>query len=139
MNLDFYVRVSLVELQRLRFEHLETALDIGDEPLWDSSRLPSSRGMTGLCGYTEWATSGSPAASLGWDWVMPLTAAEVILRRHSIRTNLRVIGADGSSLGLGYSLDKLLTVIDALPWKEHVVESLYCADTHPSAQGRAYL
>ncbi len=151
MNLDFYLRVSLVELRRMRFEHLETALDIGSEPLSDASEMQAPAGfggiggtsgigsISGLCGYTEWATLDEPSASLGWDWVMPLTAAEVILRRHSIRTNLRVIGMEGASLGLNYSLEKLLGVIDTLPWKEKVVASLCCSDHRPWAPGRAYL
>ena len=124
MNLDFYLRVSLVELQRMRFDHLETELDIGDGPLSDDSGPPSSPGITGICGYTEWATAGTPSASLGWDWVMPLSAAEVILRRHSIRTNLRVVSAEGTSLGMNYSLDALRAVIDSLPWKMRVLESV---------------
>ena len=139
MTLDFYLRVSLVELQRMRFEHLETALDVGDEPLWDSIRLPSPEGMTSLCGYTEWATPDMPSASLGWDWMMPMSPAEVVLRRHSIRTNVRVVGADGTAFGMSYSLEMLRKVIDLLPWKERVLESLYCGDPRPWTPRSAYL
>ena len=139
MTLDFYLRVSLAELQRMRFEHLETSLDIGDEPLSDTIRLPSAPVPTGICGYTEWATPGTPAASLGWDWVMPLTAAEVVVRQHSIRTNLRVVSESGASLGMHYSLEMLRQVIDTLPWKQCVVESLRGSDPRPWTERRAYL
>jgi hypothetical protein len=139
MTLDFYLRVSLVELQRMSFEHLETAMDVGDEPLFDSIRLSSPPGMTSLCGYTEWASADEPSASLGWDWVMPLTASEVVLRRHSIRTNLRVVSMDGAALGMSYSLEMLRTIIDTLPWKERVLQSLCCGDPRPLAPRSAYL
>ncbi|MFT3665949.1 DUF4902 domain-containing protein [Piscinibacter sp.] len=131
MNIDGYLCVSLPELPWLCFRHLETAMDFDDGLLSDARLRWSPTALSDICGYTEWAIHDWPAASLGWDWIMLLPKEELTVRQHSIRTNLRVIDANGKSLGMARSLELLHKVIDTLPWQQHVVKTIHAVCVNP--------
>ena len=123
---DGLLRLSLDELLSLPIEHLMSGVDTelaGTCPV----ALRECGRQTVISGYTEWASATSPAVSIGWDWQLQLSQAQQTFewaRLGQPRTNVMLVYAAGGDTGRIKNLELLTTVVDALPWQDHLVRAV---------------
>lgn len=123
---DGLLRLSLDELLSLPIEHLVSGVDTelaGACPV----ALRECGRQTVISGYTEWVSASSPAVSIGWDWQLQLSQAQQTFewaRLGQPRTNVMLVYAAGGDTGWIKNLELLTTVVDALPWQDHLVRAV---------------
>jgi Domain of unknown function (DUF4902) len=117
---EFYVQIPAAQLQQLRIHHLTSAID-------PSIALPDNLTHGGdevISGYTEWVGTWNGARiSLGWDWacvrgeIIPLDPSE-------IRTNIRLLAADGTAHSPILTRMYLSAWLETLPWRDEAIRDL---------------
>lgn len=118
---DFYVRSGETHFQRLPLRHVQSELELTSElqPLRESEGASASV----LCGCSEWVTESDPPITAGWDWTVT-TSGDVLLNRHSVRTNLMLVDASGQDLGHVVSIAAVVRRIEQLPWQHSALSAL---------------
>lgn len=110
---DGYVRITLPELLVLPLVHFLSGLD-------DDSSLCMTEGgiQTSISGYTEWLSSGTPAITVGWDWLIDLKVdAPIYIRSSPPRTNIMLVNmVNHQDLGDEITASHLACLIDRSSW-----------------------
>jgi hypothetical protein len=115
---DPLIRLRLDELQGLQHQHRYSELD----PQQSMLRLPP---LGLLSGSTEWASEGRmPVLSFSWDWDYDRQAQRLEAHWHSLRTNLRVLDADGGDPGFAGTRMFLSRLLTNAHWERVVAHSL---------------
>jgi hypothetical protein len=116
-SLDFFIRQNESQLLGLQWQMVHAESDLLSEYLPDG--LPP--GVWG--GFTEWVSAGTPAISIGWDWLM-VSNGSIKLVPDTIRTNLMLVNKHGRDLGIEASAAAVVTMLGCLPWQLRVLSSL---------------
>ena len=111
---DGLIRLTFEELLSAPLVHLMSGLDAhAGRAAQDCGRI------TTLAGYTEWTSVSRPAVSLGWDWFYdPARGAGRCCRVGLPRSNVMLVDDQGRDKSWSLNLQRLATVVDALPWLE---------------------
>ncbi len=118
---DYYVRVRAVHFQCAALRHIRSEVEGTDAE--GLSRAWEGASASALFGSSEWVTESDPPVSLGWDWMLT-TSGDVLMNRHSIRTNLMLVDHDGSDLGHTVSIETVVRTIENFAWQRHVLLAL---------------
>lgn len=122
-----YVQIAELDLPKVQLRHLSSAID-------PSISLPESLAdlIDVLTGYTEWIGHWQERGlTIGWDWAF---ANERILLIHAseIRSNIQVIGNDGTPASLAQQRAHLAAWIETLPWRDDAVTQLVQRNRRPA-------
>ncbi len=116
ISADGYIRLTAAEFGTMNFIHLISGLDEDSPPFPEESAA-----STAISGYTEWLSGGEPKLSIGWDWVMDVSAGKVRFNRiGEPRSNCMLVDAEQHDLGHVASNVALGRLVDTLPWQEEV-------------------
>jgi hypothetical protein len=128
ISADGYIRITAAEFSMMHFSHLISGLDEDSPPFPDESAA-----STAISGYTEWLSGSEPKLSIGWDWVMDVSAGTVRFNRvGEPRSNCMLIDAEHRDLGYVASNIALGYLMDALPWQEEVERQIAARYGQPS-------
>lgn len=118
---DFYVRSGELHFQRMLLRHVQSELELTNE----ASPSHESEGASAsvLCGCSEWVTESDPPITAGWDWAVT-ASGDVLLNRHSVRTNLMLVDENGNDLGHVVSIAAVVRRIEQLPWQHSALSAL---------------
>jgi hypothetical protein len=118
VSADGYVRLTVAAFSAISLAHLLSELDADIHP---PPRSASGACLASIVGYTEWASKGTPALSLGWDWRIVTTAGRVRYQREGeVRSNVMLIDARRRDLGALATEVLLRVAVDALGWERAV-------------------
>ena len=113
---DGYIRLPRRALDQLRLVHLVSGLD-GEACAGAAGAVYSA-----ISGYTEWATTSSPAVSVGWDWHIDTLARPVSAAcRDTPRSNVMLVDEQGRDIGPDHTARCLQRLLDTLEWKPVVL------------------
>jgi len=124
MTLDCYLRLRLAELEALRFEHLESGADQGEGEAGAAAHAEAAIAIAGIEGYTEWVSTAPVAHSIGWDWHVRPPQGALVLRAHSIRTNIMLLLQDGTDAGRAETERAIAELIERWNWAETVLAAV---------------
>ena len=113
---DTYVRLRLGELHAIQPRHLHSGTD-------DGAVLALRRDDT-LTGFTEWASDGARALSMGWDWSLAANSPWPVAHWDTLRTNIMLTGDEGTDLGTEWTQCCVAERMSRVDWAAAVVESL---------------
>ena len=117
---DGYVRCTYTRLQLTGLDHTISGLDEDRE-----RGVPDTVLSTAITGYTEWVDSRSSLITVGWDWQMNAVNQLVVLSRSGEpRSNLMLVDASGTDIGLALTAKLIGELIDGLPWQLVVRRSI---------------
>jgi hypothetical protein len=117
---DGLIRLTIDELFSVALVHLVSGVDADEPPPTDACGR-----MTAISGYTEWASAREPAISIGWDWRIQVDAAHLCWKRAGMpRTNIMLVDVCGNDSDWQCNLQRLATVVDALPWLDEVPQAV---------------
>jgi hypothetical protein len=122
-----YVQIAENDLPKIQLKHLSSAIDT-------SISLPESLAelLEVLTGYTEWIGRWQERClTIGWDWAF---ANERILLIHAdeIRSNIQVLGSDGTPASAAQTRLQLAAWIETLPWRDDAVTQLIQRNRRPA-------
>jgi hypothetical protein len=121
---DPLIRLRPEDLLELQHVHLYSELD-------SESTNPHAKAGT-VCGYTEWASANrQPALSFSWDWVYDPGTQRLQAQWSSLRTNLRVVDAQGEDLGVECTRLCVARLMTRASWERVIAESLGLVLTMP--------
>jgi hypothetical protein len=110
------IRLSISELLGTPMKHLVSGVDVDG-----SSDLAGCGSPTIISGYTEWVSSNTPTISIGWDWHIQSGACGSFWARVGLpSSNVLLIETRDNGEDWDKSRNLLATVVDALPWREHI-------------------
>ncbi|WP_081760403.1 DUF4902 domain-containing protein [Bordetella petrii] len=111
---DGLLRMSLATLMAMQFVHVISGLDDDDRR---TMRDHMTDERTTITGYTEWASTTKPPASLGWDWeLVHLENGPTCVRLGPPRTNLLLMHSADIPYDWDENVEAIAEVIDGLPW-----------------------
>lgn len=118
---DGYIRVTVDELFRVEFQHMDTELELGNE-----LQLQMCGTKSPIWGYTEWV-SADRRLSLGWDWFLVCREGAGLwecLHKDCVRSNVLIV--DGFSRDFPVEVGKtvLESFVESIPWRGRVLEQL---------------
>lgn len=118
---DFYVRSDEWHFQRMLLRHVQSELELTNEV--NPSRESEGASASVLCGCSEWVTESDPPITAGWDWAVT-ASGDVLLNRHSVRTNLILVDENGNDFGHVVSIGAVVCRIEQLPWQHSALSAL---------------
>jgi hypothetical protein len=122
VSADGYIRLTDRALRSRRLVHLQSGLDQDHDEL-NSKSFGAT--VTGLAGFTEWASETLPSLSLGWDWILDVQRSGYSYRMvGEPRSNIRLIDGKRRDLAYNDSFRALALVVDGLRWQAVVAASL---------------
>jgi hypothetical protein len=116
-GLDFVIRQDELQLHGLQWRMVHAETDLSSE------YLPDGLPLDVLGGFTEWVSTGTPAISIGWDWLM-VSNGSIKLVPDTIRSNLMLVDRHGRDLGIEASAAAVVRLLGCLPWQLRVLSSL---------------
>lgn len=117
---DGLIRLSIEELLSTPISHFVSGVD-----LEGCQKLSSCGKATSISGYTEWVSKRAPIISIGWDWCIRLTSSGPLWTRVGLpRSNVMLVDATDGDADWEKNLEILATVVDALPWREHLLQAV---------------
>jgi hypothetical protein len=112
---DGYVRILASALPSVRLDHMASGIDMSIA-FAEGADAAAPGGI--VTGYTEgvgsWQGTG---ISVGWDWGMT-RGLLVVLNPAEIRTNVRLVTADGHIEPPAIARTHFLGWIETLPWRD---------------------
>ena len=112
------IRLSISELLATPMQHLVSGVDV---ELDGASVVGHCGSPTTISGYTEWVSSNTPTISIGWDWHIQSGACGSFWARVGLpSSNVLLIETRDNGEDWDKSRNLLATVVDALPWREHI-------------------
>lgn len=119
MAVDYYIRLSREELDRLSLTHLYTEVD-------EDPRHGAGNGKAGVSGgVTEWcAYHGPDKVSIGWDWVRTPSGQLSLVNPLAIRTNVMLVDERSEDLGRRHTLAQLVLSIGRTAWEREAARCL---------------
>ncbi len=111
-----YVAISRADLPQLRLEHLTSEVDptiaVPDRLAQFSAELVS--------GFSEWIGDWrGDQVTIGWDWGA-YRGEIVVLYPAEVRTNIRLIGADGAPDTAVLTRLRLAEWLETIAWREPI-------------------
>lgn len=132
MSLDSYLRLRRSDLEALRLEHLESNVDPSDIENGAAARAEGASVLPAIEGYTEWVSAAAVPHSIGWDWSLRLGPGELMVKPHSIRTNIMLLQPDGSDAGQALTERAIIDYLAGWDWATPVLAAIQGSlDTTP--------
>ncbi len=115
---DGYVRIPTSALATVQLRHL-----ISEKDLTIAVLGGPAAGAT-ITGITEWVGSWQDTTvSVGWDWGV-VDEVVVLLNPNEIRTNIRLVSAEGRVEPQAVARIHLLQWIESMPWQQVAIADL---------------
>ncbi|KJH55933.1 hypothetical protein UF12_15650 [Acinetobacter calcoaceticus] len=81
-------------------------------------------------GFTEWATSLTPALSTGWDWEFVEQDGIASLKRIGLpRSNIMIVDVSGTDIGFDVTETLIEKKIDTLFWEQFIYAQINTTQT----------
>ena len=111
ISTDGFIRMNENQLMNHPLQHLISIVE--------TTQIEDSQIL--YCGFTEWATSRSPALSTGWDWELVEKNGIASLKRIGLpRSNIMIIDISGTDIGLDVTETLIEKKIDSLFWEQFI-------------------
>lgn len=122
-SFDYYLRLHEAALLATVLEHIESGLDIDLESQAPPAAAEASSDALSMRGFTEWASSTSPAVSVGWDWITTQPGL-LLLDGSSLRTNVMLVDGQGTDRGHKATVLNLVRLVEGFDWQSAVLGAL---------------
>lgn len=111
VSTDGFIRMNEDQLMNYPLQHLISTIE--------STQIEDSQIL--YCGFTEWATSRTPALSTGWDWEFIEQNGITSLKRIGLpRSNIMIIDVSGTDIGFDITETLIEKKIDTLFWEQFI-------------------
>lgn len=112
---DGYIRLVFTDFLPISIVHLFTEFNDEGFHIGMADSLLSTR----ITGQTEWASQGTPAVSIGWDFILNIKDKQRTYSIHDpIRSNVMFIDENGSDLGHDQTSRMLYDHLHTQAWKD---------------------
>ena len=117
---DGYLRMTLAAFATISFEHLLSGLDDDHR---DTGR--SSTNVCSITGYTEWKSTNTPVASIGWDWQLDVSLAPPrYILAGPPRTNVMLVDELSRDLGIQQTVALIADALNTMSWQQETAKAI---------------
>lgn len=120
ISTDGFIRMNENQLMNYPLQHLISTVE--------STQIENSQIL--YYGFTEWATSLSPALSTGWDWEFVEQNGIASLKRIGLpRSNIMIVDVSGTDIGFDVTETLIEKKIDTLFWEQFIYAQINTTQT----------
>lgn len=111
ISADRFIRMNENQLMNYPLQHLISIVE--------STQIEDSQIL--YYGFTEWATSLTPALSTGWDWEFIEYNGITSIKRIGLpRSNIMLVDVSGTDIGFDVTGSLIEKKIDSLFWEQFI-------------------
>ncbi|MGR2826763.1 DUF4902 domain-containing protein [Acinetobacter sp. 1124_18A] len=120
ISTDGFIRMNENQLMNYPLQHLISTVE--------STQIEDSQIL--YYGFTEWATSLTPALSTGWDWEFVEQDGIASLKRIGLpRSNIMIVDISGTDIGFDVTETLIEKKIDTLFWEQFIYAQINTTHT----------
>ncbi|CAI3152103.1 DUF4902 domain-containing protein [Acinetobacter calcoaceticus] len=120
ISTDGFIRMNENQLMNYPLQHLLSTVE--------STQIEDSQIL--YYGFTEWATSLTPALSTGWDWEFVEQDGIASLKRIGLpRSNIMIVDVSGTDIGFDVTETLIEKKIDTLFWEQFIYAQINTTQT----------
>lgn len=120
ISTDGFIRMNENQLMNYPLQHLISTVE--------STQIEDSQIL--YYGFTEWATSLTPALSTGWDWEFVEQDGIASLKRIGLpRSNIMIVDVSGADIGFDVTETLIEKKIDTLFWEQFIYAQINTTQT----------
>ncbi|USP40391.1 DUF4902 domain-containing protein [Acinetobacter sp. XS-4] len=120
ISTDGFIRMNENQLMNYPLQHLISIVE--------STQIEDSQIL--YYGFTEWATSLTPALSTGWDWEFVEQNGIASLKRIGLpRSNIMIVDVSGTDIGFDITETLIEKKIDTLFWEQFIYAQINTTQT----------
>ena len=120
ISTDGFIRMNENQLMNYPLQHLLSTVE--------STQIEDSQIL--YYGFTEWATSLTPALSTGWDWEFVENNGIASLKRIGLpRSNIMIVDVSGTDIGCDITETLIEKKIDTLFWEQFIYAQINTTQT----------
>ncbi|MND23119.1 hypothetical protein D3C80_135140 [compost metagenome] len=120
ISTDGFIRMNENQLMNYPLQHLLSTVE--------STQIEDSQIL--YYGFTEWATSLTPALSTGWDWEFVEQNGIASLKRIGLpRSNIMIVDVSGTDIGCDITETLIEKKIDTLFWEQFIYAQINTTQT----------
>lgn len=120
ISTDGFIRMNENQLMNYPLQHLISTVE--------STQIEDSQIL--YYGFTEWATSLTPALSTGWDWEFVEQDGIASLKRIGLpRSNIMIVDVSGADIGFDVTETVIEKKIDTLFWEQFIYAQINTTQT----------
>ncbi|MFW1762806.1 DUF4902 domain-containing protein [Acinetobacter calcoaceticus] len=120
ISTDGFIRMNENQLMNYPLQHLISTVE--------STQIEDSQIL--YYGFTEWATSLTPALSTGWDWEFVEQDGIASLKRIGLpRSNIMIVDISGTDIGFDVTETLIEKKIDTLFWEQFIYAQINTTQT----------
>jgi len=120
ISTDGFIRMNENQLMNYPLQHLISTVE--------STQIEDSQIL--YYGFTEWATSLTPALSTGWDWEFVEQDGIASLKRIGLpRSNIMIVDISGTDIGFDVTETLIEKKIDTLFWERFIYAQINTTQT----------
>lgn len=120
ISIDGFIRINENQLMSYPFQHITSMVE--------STHFEESQIL--YYGFTEWATSLTPALSTGWDWEFIEQNGIATLKRIGLpRSNIMIVDVSGTDIGFDVTETLIEKKIDTLFWEQFIYAQINTTQT----------
>ncbi|MEQ1161612.1 DUF4902 domain-containing protein [Acinetobacter calcoaceticus] len=120
ISTDGFIRMNENQLMNYPLQHLISTVE--------STQIEDSQIL--YYGFTEWATSLTPALSTGWDWEFVEQDGIASLKRIGLpRSNIMIVDISGADIGFDVTETLIEKKIDTLFWEQFIYAQINTTQT----------
>ena len=120
ISTDGFIRMNENQLMNYPLQHLISIVE--------TTQIEDSQIL--YYGFTEWATSLTPALSTGWDWEFVEQNGIASLKRIGLpRSNIMIVDVSGTDIGFDVTETLIEKKIDTLFWEQFIYAQLNTTQT----------
>lgn len=120
ISTDGFIRMNENQLMNYPLQHLISTVE--------STQIEDSQIL--YYGFTEWATSLTPALSTGWDWEFVEQYGIASLKRIGLpRSNIMIVDVSGADIGFDVTETLIEKKIDTLFWEQFIYAQINTTQT----------
>ncbi|MBN6518436.1 MULTISPECIES: DUF4902 domain-containing protein [Acinetobacter] len=120
ISADGFIRLNENQLMNYPLQHLISIVE--------STQIEDSQIL--YYGFTEWATSLTPALSTGWDWEFIEYNGITSIKRIGLpRSNIMLVDVSGTDIGFEVTETLIEKKIDTLFWEQFIYAHINTTQT----------
>ncbi|MNS60973.1 hypothetical protein D3C72_939870 [compost metagenome] len=120
ISTDGFIRMNENQLMNYPLQHLLSIVE--------TTQIEDSQIL--YYGFTEWATSLTPALSTGWDWEFVEQDGIASLKRIGLpRSNIMIVDVSGTDIGCDVTETLIEKKIDTLFWEQFIYAQINTTQT----------
>jgi hypothetical protein len=117
---DGYIRLTSESFLQVEILHLFSGMD-EDRPIVIGAGANSST----ITGYTEWASHGTPAISIGWDWeLIGVQGKAQLIQTGTPGSNLMFVNQHGLDMGSAKTTAMLVDWLNTFHWQTDTLSAI---------------